>query len=256
MTGTPLFRGVGVALVTLFGEEGELAAGATAEHAARLAAAGMQAVLVAGSTGEAATLEAGERITLLEAVREAVPPAVPVIAGTGAPSARQAASLTAAACDHGADAVLVLSPPYASDPRPYYDTVAKAAGATPVLAYHFPRMSPPGIAVEDLFDLPVSGCKDSSGDPSRLLRTVPRFDGALWTGSPLLTLLAGVVGAAGALLALANLEPEACQAAWGGDVAAQQELADLHEATTPRFPAELKARLAQRYATPATARLL
>lgn len=47
----------------------------------------MRAVLVAGSTGEAPTLDAGERRGLVRAVRAAVPAGVPVIAGTGAPSA-------------------------------------------------------------------------------------------------------------------------------------------------------------------------
>src|SRR5690606_634773 len=51
------FRGVGVALVTLFDDEGEIDAPATADHAARLVDAGVGAVLVAGSTGEAAALD-------------------------------------------------------------------------------------------------------------------------------------------------------------------------------------------------------
>ncbi|MDQ3979569.1 MAG: dihydrodipicolinate synthase family protein, partial [Actinomycetota bacterium] len=145
MTSAP-FTGVGVALVTLFDDDGDLDAAATAEHAARLVELGVRAVVVAGSTGEAASLSPEERVELLAAVRAALHPSagVPVIAGTGAPSARQAVALTAAACEHGADAVLALSPPGAADPGPYYDAVAKAAGATPVLAYHWPALSPPG----------------------------------------------------------------------------------------------------------------
>ncbi|MGH9286064.1 MAG: dihydrodipicolinate synthase family protein, partial [Acidimicrobiales bacterium] len=54
---TPPFRGVGVALVTLFDERGGLDAGATADHAARLVELGVAAVVVAGSTGEAAALD-------------------------------------------------------------------------------------------------------------------------------------------------------------------------------------------------------
>jgi dihydrodipicolinate synthase/N-acetylneuraminate lyase len=240
--------------LTLFDANGDLAAEATADHAARLVEAGVGGVLVAGTTGEAAALEPSERLEVVRAVRAALPTHVPVIAGTGAPSTRQAVALTTAACDNGADAVLVLSPPRVADPRPYYDAVAKAAGATPVLAYHFPLASSPGIRVEDLPDLPVVGCKDSSGDAGRLLRTLGRFEGALWVGSPVLTLLAGATGATGAILALANLAPEAGLAAWRGDVEAQRELAELHEATMSRFPGELKERTAARYGTPVTAR--
>ena len=89
-----MFRGVGVALVTIFDDDGEIDPGATGKLAGDLVARGMQAVLVCGSTGEAATLTGPERVALIEAVRGTVPPGIPVIAGTGAPSARQAAGLT------------------------------------------------------------------------------------------------------------------------------------------------------------------
>lgn len=255
MNGAALFGGVGVALLSFFNDDGELLAGASAEHAAALVEAGCASVLVAGTTGEAAALEADERLELLTAVRAAVPPGVPVIAGTGAPSARQAAALTSAAADAGADAVLALSPRGTADPRPYYDTVAKAAGGTPLVAYHFPEVSAPGISLDYLADLPVAGVKDSSGDAGRFLRTIDRIGGALWAGSPVLTLLAGATGAAGAILALANLAPERCLAAWRGDAQAQRELAELHETTSVRFPMELKAAVAARYSTPTGARL-
>jgi 4-hydroxy-tetrahydrodipicolinate synthase len=69
----PLFTGVAVALVTLFDDDGGLDAKATAEHAATLVELGMRALVVAGSTGEAAALEPEERATLLTEVRRAVP---------------------------------------------------------------------------------------------------------------------------------------------------------------------------------------
>ena len=52
-----VFTGVGVALVTLFDDEGEIDAPATADHAARLVEAGVRSVLVAGTTGEATALD-------------------------------------------------------------------------------------------------------------------------------------------------------------------------------------------------------
>ena len=67
-----MFEGVGVALVTLFDGDGSLDTAATAEHAARLVELGVRGVVVAGSTGEAAALDAAERVDLLQAVRKAV----------------------------------------------------------------------------------------------------------------------------------------------------------------------------------------
>jgi len=254
MTG-PLFTGVGVALVTLFDDDGELDAKATAEHAATLVELGMRAVVVAGSTGEAASLTGAERTTLLEEVRRAVPSGTPVLAGTGAPSRRQAAALTRAAVEHGADGMLVLSPPGAADLPRYYEAVAAVAGEVPVLAYHYPRTSPPGIPVELLPQLPVQGVKDSSADPERLLAERIGYQGWLYVGSSALLALAGPLGCTGAVLALANAEPERCVAAFSGDVDAQLELAEVHTAARQPFPHGLKSLVAARFGTSRAARL-
>ncbi len=244
----PLFTGVGVALVTLFREDGALDAPATAALAAQLTGLGVRCVLDAGTTGEAAALTAEERDVLVGAVRAAVPAGVPVLAGTGAATGRQAAELTGRAVDAGADAVLVLSPPGVPDPRRYYETVA-AATTAPVLAYHFPGAAAPGIPVDLLPDLPVSGLKDSSGDAGRLLHERDAFAGDLYTGAATLVGLCGAVGAAGALVAAANIAPEECVAAAAGDWAAQVRLAALDRRASADFPAGYKRATAERFGT-------
>ena len=238
------FRGVGVALVTIFGDDGEVDPGATGKLAGDLVMRGMRAVVVCGSTGEAATLTGPERVALIEAVRDAVPPGTPVIAGTGAPSARQAATLTGDAVRAGADAVLAFPPPGSRDLAGYYKAVAGAAGGRPVLAYHYPLVSAPGIPVDALAGLPVAGVKDSSGDPDRLLDELAHYPGATYVGSSAVLALAGPMGAAGAILALANVEPERCVAAFAGDARAQFELADRHLDARRGGVAALKALLA------------
>ena len=252
----PVFEGVGVALVTLFDRSGDLDSAASAAHAARLVDLGVRAVVVAGSTGEAAALSPDERVELIRAVRNAVPEGrVPVVAGTGAPSTRQAVALTASARDAGADAVLALSPPGAADPRPYYDAVAKAAGGMPVLAYHWPAMAAPGIPVPALHDLPIAGCKDSSGDADRLLETLTCWDGPVYVGSSALLAYAGPMGCAGAILALANADPEGCIAAFGGDSQAQRDIAGGHRRAIENFPAGIKGLTADRFGTSPVTRL-
>jgi dihydrodipicolinate synthase/N-acetylneuraminate lyase len=251
----PLFRGVGVALATLFNDAGGLDAKATAEHAATLVDLGVRAVVVAGSTGEAATLTPEERIALLTEVRRAVPSGIPVLAGTGAPSRRQAVALTRAAVDHGADALLVLSPPGSSDLRGYYGAVADAAGGLPVLAYHYPKSSQPGIPVELLPELPIQGAKDSSGDPERLLAELTSFHGWLYVGASSILTMAGALGCAGAILAVANVEPERAKAAFAGNASAQRALFAGHAAARRDFPHGLKRLMAERFGTSTTARL-
>ena len=123
----PVFTGVGVALVTLFDDDGEVDLDATAALAAELPPPACARSCIAGSTGEAATLDGAERVALVKVVREAIPAGVPIIVGTGAPSARQAARLTAEVVAGGADAVLALSPPRGRRP----DRVLRARSCAP-----------------------------------------------------------------------------------------------------------------------------
>src|SRR5204862_6084105 len=144
---------------------------------------GVRAVVVAGSTGEASHLSTKERLQLLDAIKAAVPEETPVIVGTGnlAPGV-SVPRLTKRAAEHGASAALTLSPHH-GDVREFYGEVVAAAGAMPVLAYHYPLMSAPGISLDELRALKVAGIKDSSGDCERLLETVAQFHKPIYTGS-------------------------------------------------------------------------
>jgi 4-hydroxy-tetrahydrodipicolinate synthase len=249
-----MFTGVGVALVTLFDDDGQVDAAATAVLAADLADSGMRGVLVCGTTGEAATLTDAERGDLIAAVRAAVPGPVPVLAGTGAPTTDRAAALTADAVRAGADAVLAWPPPQCQDLAGYYARLGAAAGGRPVFAYHIPWLSEPGVPVSALPGLPIEGLKDSSGDPDRLLAEVVHYRGPTYVGSSALLALAGPVGAAGAILAVANVEPELCCQAFAGDGEAQRRLTDVHLAARAGGPPAIKQILAERRNTVALSR--
>lgn len=250
-----MFQGVAAALVTLFDDDLAIDVGATAELAGALVERGVRAVVVNGSTGEAAALTPDERVALVRGVRDAVGTGVPVIAGTGAPWWKPAAELTAAARDAGADAALVLSPPGAADPRRYYDAIAKAVPDLPLLAYHFPSVSQPGIPVDALGDLPVAGLKDSTGDAERLLAELAAWDRPVYPGSSALVTTAAALGCPGVILAAANAEPERCVAAFAGDRDAQRALQAVHAASKASFPHGIKAATAARFGTSTVARM-
>jgi 4-hydroxy-tetrahydrodipicolinate synthase len=251
---SPPFEGVGVALITLFRDDGQVDFDGTAAHAASLVERGVRAIVVAGTTGEADALDDTERVKLFAAVQAAVP-GVPLVAGTGAPEIDRVQALTRAAADIGAAAVLARSPQGVDDPTEFYQAVADAAGDVPALAYHYPKVSPPGIPLDVLERLPVAGCKDSSGDMTRLLATLDRWDGWLYTGSAALVMSAGLLGCTGAILALANAEPELCVAAFGGSAQAQRDLTRPHLAASRSFPDGLKHLVAERFGTSETARM-
>lgn len=217
--------GVGVALVTFFDDSIPDVA-ATVARARACAERGITSVLVAGTTGEAWRLTPGHRIALAAAVSEALPE-IPVVVGTGDPSAARAlATTTEVARAAIADALLVLSPGDLASPD-FYAAVRREARDVPVLAYHNPAVSAPGIDASTVPDLAVEGIKDSSGSTNRLAELVER-DVTVYVGSPTMLALAGACGARGALLALANLAPSLCIAAWHGDMTAQRRLWALH----------------------------
>jgi len=251
---TPLWSGTAVALATLFDDDGGLAADATAQHAARLVEAGIRAVLVNGSTGEAAALTDDERVELVRAVRLACPD-VPILAGASGEWWQPAAERAAAAVKAGADAVLVAPPRAGADLPSYFGRVVDAVGAAPVFAYHYPPNAGGPIPVDQLASLPVQGIKDSSGDAERLVRTLELPGWSVYSGSAMLTAYAAALGATGVILAVANLAPEDSVAAWGGDMDAQRRLLATHLICRDRFPHGLKEAMAARYGTPAGTRL-
>jgi dihydrodipicolinate synthase/N-acetylneuraminate lyase len=244
----PLWRGPAVALITLFRPDGGIDPAATAAHAARVVAAGIRAVLVNGSTAEAAALTDDERTALVAAVRDACP-GVPVLAGASGEWSGQAATRVAAAVKAGADAVLVAPPRLGGDLDGYFARAAEAAGDLPVLAYHYPPVAGGPVPVDRLAGLPVSGIKDSSGDAARLGHELALdWDGDVHVGQAALIGHASWLGAAGAIVAAANLVPEDCLAAWERDAAAQHRVIRA-EREAKAGAGGLKAAVAARFGT-------
>lgn len=250
-----MFGGVGVALLTMFDDRGAVDLPATVGHAKRLVDLGVRSVLVAGTTGEAETLDDAERAELIAAVASAIE--VPVIAGASGAWARAAAARVRAAMDAGADAVLVHPARGGVDLQEFFGAVADAAGGPlRVFGYHNPGpLGVPGIPVEALAGLQFAALKDSSGDPNRLLDELTNWTGRTYVGSSAVLSLAGPLGAAGALLALANAEPQACIDAFAGDAMAQRSLAELHLDFRRGGLRALKDATAARFGTATTLRL-
>lgn len=246
-TDQPVFTGVAAALVTLFDEHGHVDQDGTARHAVHLVERGVRALVVAGTTGEASHLSMKERLHLFDAVRAAVPADVPILLGTGDLAAGVSVpDLTARAAEHGASAALVLSPSK-GDVREFYGEVVAAAGAMPVLAYHYPKQSAPGIALDELKAIKVSGLKDSTGDVERMLETLAVFKKPFYNGNAAVLAYAGQLGCTGSILAAANLEPERCIDAFAGDINAQKDLLPAQRIVSSYGIKGIKEELARRH---------
>ena len=235
----PLPSGVGVALVTYLDDGGAVDVKATAERAGRCVELGASSVLVAGTTGEAPRLSVDDRVELAAAVRNAAPGVV-LIVGTGHASAGAALEATAEIASRGdADAFLVYCPVDAT-PAAFFRAVRAEARGRHVLAYHNPALPEArALGTQELSSLDVDAVKDSSASTNRLADLLEQGV-TVYVGSATQLVVAGPCGASGALLALANVAPTDCVAAWNGDAAAQRRLFALHRRAVRDFPYYLK----------------
>ncbi len=178
-----------------------------------------------GSTGEFPLLSEAEKERVLATARERIPRGKQLIAGTGGESTPAAIRLTRRAADLGADAAIIITPSYYKGMmKPpalirHYRAVADAS-PLPILLYNFPGNT--GINLEPdtvarLAEHPnIRGIKDSSGNvpqAAETIRLTPKGFQVL-VGSPIAFLPALVLGAAGGILAVANVAPRECCEIW------------------------------------------
>ena len=220
MTERPL-AGVLAPITTPFDSAtGEVAPVHLRHNVTMLVAAGLDGVVVAGSTGESALLAPDEQRRMVGWVREVLPDKRWLIAGTGGESTRQAVALSRAAAAEGADAVLVRPPAYFSAAvspaslADYYRAVADAS-PVPVLVYNIPKYTHLPIAAGLLRQLAthrnIVGAKDSSGDAKNLAAyrdAAP--DWSVFVGSGSLLYAALELGCDGGILAVACFAAALC----------------------------------------------
>lgn len=190
------------------------------ENLIRLLAAGVDGVVVSGSTGEAPLLDPDEQQHLVGLARETVKDGKWVIAGTGGESTRQTIAASKAAATAGADAVLVRPPSYFSaaatpDTLAAHFRAVADASPVPVIVYNIPKYTHLSLA-PSLLQLLAShehiiGVKDSSGDPKSVAayrEAVPQW--AVLVGGASLLLTALELGCQGGIVGVACFAPGLC----------------------------------------------
>lgn len=259
---TPIFRGACTALVTPFDEGGRLDFNALDRLLERQLAAGVEAMVIGGTTGEAATLEPSELLALIAHCVRFCGGKTKLIAGTGGNNTAKAAETARAAAALGADALLCVTPYYNRCTQAgllaHYEAIA-AAVELPILLYNVPARTNVRIAPETcaaLAQLPnVAGIKEADPDVARVLALHLACGGdfPVYCGCDDRILPFMACGALGAVSVLANLRPEAVkeltEAALRGEFARglslQRKLQPLNEALSAAVnPIPIKAALA------------
>jgi 4-hydroxy-tetrahydrodipicolinate synthase len=144
-------------MATPFDAEGRVDEAAARRLAVHLVEHGSHGVVVAGSTGEAATLDDAEHIGLLAAIVDEIGGRATVICGTGTNDTRHSVELTRAAAEAGADAALIVTP-YYNKPNPagiraHFEAIAAAVPGVPLIAYNIPSRVVVNVPAADLAEL-------------------------------------------------------------------------------------------------------
>jgi len=231
-----VFQGVATAIITPMTKDG-----VDYENFERLIEwqieEGINAIVVAGTTGEGSTLSDEEHKAVLKFAVEKVGGRIPVIAGTGSNDISYAISLTKYACEIGADAMLVVTPYYNKSTQKglikSFTAIADAS-TKPVILYNVPSRTGCNILPETCMELSkhpnIVGIKEASGNISQIAQVASLVgdDFAIYSGNddqivPIMSL-----GGKGVISVLSNVAPKdtvrICDSFFAGNIEESKKL--------------------------------
>lgn len=212
----PFFTGVCTALVTPF-LENAVNYPMMEQLLRRQMDAGIEAVVIAGTTGEAPTLSDSEKLELFQRAKGYVGNNCKIIAGTGSNSTEHTLALSIAAEEIGVDGLLIVSP-YYNKATPegiiaHYETVARNVDL-PIIVYNVPSRTGLDIPLSVYRHLSqihnIAGVKEASSDITKITKIILQCgnDLPVWTGNDEAICPAMSLGAKGVISVLSNLFPE------------------------------------------------
>lgn len=210
-----IFTGSAVAIVTPF-SAGKVDLDAFDRLVAWQIACGTDAIVVCGTSGEAATLSFDERMNLLERCVKTVAGRVPVIAGSGTNSTSSSIALSKAAQSAGANALLAVTPYYNKTSQNglvrHFSAIADAVDI-PVILYNVPSRTGISCTAQTYERLSlhpnIAGVKEASDDFSLIADTLGRCptDFSVWSGNDASTTAIMALGGKGVISVAANIVP-------------------------------------------------
>lgn len=225
-----MFQGSIVALVTPMADDGRVDFAALEKLVHWHIAEGTDAIVVAGTTGESATLETTEHMGVLDYCLRAAAGRIPIIAGTSSSSTAHALALTRLAQVRGAAAALVVVPYYNKPTQEglyrHFRAIAEAV-TIPIILYNVPSRTVADLLPETIERLAVVpniiGIKEATGKLERLEEIRRRCSDAflLWSGDDATAMEFILRGGQGVISVTANVVPKLmhamCTAAREGD---------------------------------------
>lgn len=203
-------------MVTPFDSDGEVDLRAGRDLAAHLVENGIDALVLAGTTGESPTTTDEEKVALLKAVREEIGDKARIIAGAGSNNTRHAVAMAQAAHAAGADGLLVVTPYYSKPSQAgveaHFRAVAEATDL-PICLYDIPGRS--GIPIESatvraLAQVDnIKAMKDAKGNFLEAATLIQETGLAWYSGDDPLNLPWLSIGATGMISVVGHAAPQA-----------------------------------------------
>ncbi len=227
----PIFVGTGTAMITPFKKDMSVDYESLKRLAEIQLKAGVGALVMCGTTGEASTLEREEKAEIIYKTKEFVKNDCAVIAGTGCNNTKKAVFFTKDAYEAGADGILAVTPYYNKATQTglirYYKEICHSS-PLPVIAYNVPSRTGVNIlpaTAKELWNIPtLNGIKEASGNMGQITELKSLCgEMHLYSGSDEINLPVLSVGGIGLISVVSNALPqntqEMCNRWFEGDTA-------------------------------------
>ena len=234
-----MLKGSLVAIVTPMSEDGTLDFDALRKLVDFHIAEGSDGLVVVCTTGESPTVSVDEHVELIRVVVQQAAGRVPVIAGTGANSTKEAIALSQMAKEVGADMTLSVVPYYNRPTQEgmylHFKAIAEAVDI-PMIVYNVPGRTVADMSNDTALRLAaipnIVGIKDATGNLERcadLVKRAPK-DFALYTGDDATAMAFMLLGGHGVITVTGNVAPKAmhelCVKSLAGDIAGARAIND------------------------------
>ena len=211
------FTGSGVAIVTPFNADGSINFDKLGELIEFHIENKTDAIIVCGTTGEAATMPDSEHLSVVEYAVKKAAGRIPIIAGTGSNDTAHGINLSKEAERLGADALLLVTPYYNKATQKglilHYEAIAKAV-SIPIILYSVPSRTGVNITPETLLKLTkipnIVAVKEASGNISQVAKIAALCGDklAIYSGDDNMTVPVMSLGGKGVISVIANILPK------------------------------------------------
>ncbi|MBC7660176.1 MAG: 4-hydroxy-tetrahydrodipicolinate synthase [Chitinophagaceae bacterium] len=209
-------EGVYTALVTPFTEGGQVDWKAFDKLLDMQVSAGVDGIVISGTTGESPTLTVDEKVSLFRRARAYLPSSVQMMAGTGGNCTQQSIELSKLAQDAGANSLLIVTPPYNKPTlvglKAHYEAIGQSV-KIPLCLYHVPGRTAQKLSAEELAtlcDIPsITAVKEASADLFLFSKALIHSKANYLSGDDFTYLPSLALGGHGVISVVTNVFPKA-----------------------------------------------